>query len=206
MPGSSGRTEFASGPPDNGPVAELIVVTGPPGAGKSTVSPLVAADFATSVLVAGDEFFSFVHSGRIDPWRPEAHEQNDIVTAAAAAAAGRFVAGGYPTVYDGVIGPWLLPTFLAGTGLGRVHYAVLLPPEDVCLARVGSRIGHGFTDLAAARHMYGDFARAAVAPRQLFTAAEDPEAVAAELLGRLRAGSLLVRADTPVARPGDPAC
>jgi hypothetical protein len=32
---------------------------------------------------------------------PEAHGQNDVVIAAAAAAAGRFVAGGYTVVYDG---------------------------------------------------------------------------------------------------------
>ena len=37
---------------------------------------------------------------------------------------------------------------------GRFSYAVLLPPEDDCLARVAGRTGHGFTDAdATERHL-----------------------------------------------------
>jgi uridine kinase len=36
---------------------ELIVITGPPGAGKSSVSEHVANQFEPSALVAGDSFF-----------------------------------------------------------------------------------------------------------------------------------------------------
>ena len=35
-------------------MGELVIVTGPPGAGKSTVAPLVADGFASSVLIPGD--------------------------------------------------------------------------------------------------------------------------------------------------------
>jgi hypothetical protein len=49
------------------------------------------------------------------PWLPEANEQNAVVTQAAAAAAGRYAAGGFTTVYDGMVGPWFLPTFLNAT-------------------------------------------------------------------------------------------
>ena len=51
-------------------MADLLVVTGPPGAGKSTVSQLLAADFDPGALVAGDQFFGFLRAGFIDPWRP----------------------------------------------------------------------------------------------------------------------------------------
>ena len=54
-------------------------------------------------------------------------------------------------VYDGVIGPWFLPTFVDTSTLERVHYAVLLPPLEVCLRRVRVRTGHGFTDLVRRR-------------------------------------------------------
>ncbi len=122
------------------------MVSGPPGAGKSTVARLLADGFPRSALVRGDDFFAFVAAGWVEPWLPEAHEQNTVVIEAAAAAAGRLAAGGYQVVYDGVLGPWLLPAFATATGLDHVSYLVLLPPEEECLARVAGRTGHGFTD------------------------------------------------------------
>ena len=49
-------------------VAELIVVTGPPGAGKSTIAELLVSEFDPSALVAGDQFFGFLRAGSIAPW------------------------------------------------------------------------------------------------------------------------------------------
>lgn len=138
----------------------LLVVTGPPGAGKSTVAALLADRVSPSVLVAGDAFFGFLARGAIDPWLPASHAQNETVTQAAAAAAGRYAAGGFATVYDGVVGPWFLPTFAAATGLKRVDYVVLLPPVEVCVERVATRVGHGFSDEAATRKMHAEFASA----------------------------------------------
>lgn len=86
-------------------VPELIVVTGPPGAGKTTVARFLSKLFEPSALVAGDDFFAFIDRGYIEPWTAEADHQNEIVVGAAAAAAGRLATGGYAVVYDGVIGP-----------------------------------------------------------------------------------------------------
>jgi uridine kinase len=54
-------------------VVDLIVLTGPPGAGKSTVARVLAARFAASALVPGDDFFAFLVRGAVLPWLPEAH-------------------------------------------------------------------------------------------------------------------------------------
>ncbi len=148
-------------------MAELIVVTGPPGAGKSTVAALLAGRYDPSVLVEGDAFFAFLATGSVPPWLPVSDQQNTIVTEAAAAATGRFVTGGYPTVYDGVLGPWFLPTFADATGLESLHYVVLLPSAERCVAQVGSRLGHAFTDEPATRHMHAHFAAAAVEDRHV---------------------------------------
>jgi predicted ABC-type ATPase len=176
-------------------VTGLIVVAGPPGAGKSTVAAVLADGFATSALVTGDEFFAFIRQGYVMPWLDEAHQQNGVVLAAAAAATGRLVAGGYPVVYDGVIGPWSLAAFLAATGLSELHYAVLLPPVQCCLERVRSRVGHGFTDLAATRDVHRQFADARIPARHLFTdERDDPATVAAHIRERVSDGSLVHRA------------
>jgi energy-coupling factor transporter ATP-binding protein EcfA2 len=166
----------------------LLVVTGPPGAGKSTVARVVAGRFDPSALIEGDAFFAFLDQGAIPPWLPESNAQNDVVTRAAAAATGQYALGGLATVYEGVVGPWFLPTFLEATGLDSLHYAVLFPTVDVCLERVATRSGHGFSDEPATRKMHAEFERAAIAPRHLLRGAGDAEATATELLERLRAG------------------
>lgn len=173
-------------------MAELVVVSGPPGAGKSTVAQLLADRFDRSVLVEGDAFFGFLARGAIEPWLPAANDQNDVVIQAAAAAAGRFAAGGFATVYEGVIGPWFLDRFVQLAGLAEVHYAMLLPTVEQCLDRVNGRTGHGFTDQAATGHMYQEFAQAAIDQRHVFANAPGASVQTAEdILRTMRSGALL---------------
>jgi dephospho-CoA kinase len=71
-------------------MAPLLVVTGPPGAGKSAVTRVLADRFEPSVVVEGDAFFAFLARGAVPPWLPESNAQNEIVAEAAASAAGRY--------------------------------------------------------------------------------------------------------------------
>jgi hypothetical protein len=49
----------------------------------------------------------------------------------------------------------------------EIHYALLLPDEDVCVGRVRSREAHPFDDGDATRHMHWQFADAPDAARHL---------------------------------------
>lgn len=159
----------------------------------------LAASADHSVLVEGDAFFAFLANGRIDPWLPGSNEQNTIVIKAAAAAAGRFALGGYTTVYDGVLGPWLLETFAKATGLESLDYLVLLPSVERCVKQVAERIGHGFTNEIATRKMHKEFADARIARRHVL---DDPgdsvDSVVDRVSAALRHGHLrygVVRTD-----------
>ncbi len=149
-------------------MGDLLIVSGPPGAGKSAVAAALADRYDPSVLVEGDVFFGFLRRGAIAPWLPEADPQNLLVAAATGAAAGRFAAGPALVVYDGVVGPWHLYGFLGHAGLVSCSYAVILPPLEECLHRVRTRVGHGFTDEGAAAHMHAQFAGADIERRHIF--------------------------------------
>jgi hypothetical protein len=149
------------------------------GSGEMTVAGRVADRFEPSVLVGGDAFFGFLERGARVPWMPGSDQQNEIVTRAAASAAGHFVRGDYWTLYDGVVGPWFLEAFLSETALDQLGYAILLPSVERCDERVSARQDHGFIDADATRQMHRQFADASIGRRHLLTdLPDDPDQVA----------------------------
>lgn len=166
-------------------MGEVIVVTGPPGAGKSTVAEILVGQVTPSALVAGDDFFAFLRNGAIEPWLDAAHAQNTAVIRAAAAATGR-LADCCDVVYDGVVGPWILDDFVDLLAVETFHYAVLLPSLSTCLDRVMTRLGHGFTDQGAAEHMWRQFADATLDDRHLVSDDHSSPQALAERISALR--------------------
>lgn len=123
------------------PAGPVLLLSGPPGAGKSTVASLVAERFEKSACVETDWFWTTIVRGHIAPWLPEADGQNTAVINAFSAAVAALAEGGYAVVVDGIIGPWFLDRVVGPirpTG-AEVHYVVLRPGLDVVLQRATTR-------------------------------------------------------------------
>src|SRR5258708_3942012 len=91
----------------------LLLLTGSPGPGKTTVAPLVADRHHQPVRLARVWFFANLRRGAIEPWREEAHTQTRPVLHAAAEACTPFAADGYICVAEGILSPFMLDLFVA---------------------------------------------------------------------------------------------
>ncbi|MGH3576993.1 MAG: AAA family ATPase, partial [Mycobacterium sp.] len=78
------------------PRQPILIITGPPGAGKTTVARLVAEYFDRAACLETDWFWTIIVKGLIPPWEVEADSQNRTVLRSFAAAAASLAEGGYP--------------------------------------------------------------------------------------------------------------
>jgi chloramphenicol 3-O-phosphotransferase len=121
-------------------MASLNIITGTPGAGKTSLAKRLAADAERGVHITGDLFFSFIPR-LIEPTDPESHAQNTSVVLAMTRAATAFVAGGYDVYLDAVVGPWFLPVVAGELRELEVPivYVILRLPFEEALRRAKER-------------------------------------------------------------------
>jgi hypothetical protein len=179
---------------------QLLLLTGSPGCGKTTVAPMVADRAPLSVCLDLDWFFAKLRTGAVEPWRKEAHQQNRVVLSAAASAVATFTAGGYFTVGEGILFPFMLDLFAhACQPLGiELNYAVLRAPFPVVLSRVQARTTEpqhlgALADETVVDDLWTQFESHGVDERHRVECGErPPELVSEEIYRRCRAGEFIL--------------
>ena len=101
----------------------IVIITGSPGTGKSTVADKAAmeSDMEKSVCIRTDDFFHYLKKGAIPPHLPESNAQNGVYV-------------------DGIVGPWFLEPWLGAARKGyELHYMVLRASREITLRRAVER-------------------------------------------------------------------
>ena len=182
-------------------VRRVILVSGPPGAGKSTVCRELVSHPASwggtpgrVAYVEGDTFWAHLPggTGTLDAPLPPPTRFRAVMTAMAAAALS-YALFDVDVVLDFSVPPWFLDKVrdMAAKRGVPLAFVVLLPPKAACAARVSARAKGAVADYDAHfGSLYADFASPDplvpqhVVPLDSAISASDVAAALAERLAR----------------------
>ena len=146
-----------SGAPLDPFAGHILILSGHPGSGKTTTAEALAhLPGLPKVHLHSDDFWGYIKTGKIDPWLPQSHRQNQMVMEIAAGVAGTYARNGYAVALDGVIRPWALAAFEAPAV--PLHYIVLRTPVEEAVARCTARGGDSLTDPEVVTALHAEFA------------------------------------------------
>jgi adenylate kinase family enzyme len=163
-------------------VMPIVLLSGPVGAGKSTVArELIKILPGPAVYIEGDTFWSFVVKRSVDAKNIKNFKM--IMTSMVAAAV-PYALYGNEVILDFSIPPWFLDTAQAVVKVKDVplDFVVLRPSLAVCVERSAGRAEGAIADYAPYRDLYSSFDEA---ERYII---QDDKGDAASVASRILAG------------------
>jgi len=125
------------------PASPIYLISGVPGAGKTTVARALCARFPQAVHVPGDDLRDLVVSGfasALDPWTDEHSRQFSLSWRAGASIARRYADAGFTAVIDDVVrGEDLRRDFYPELRDRPLRKVLLKPTLEMALARSRQR-------------------------------------------------------------------
>jgi guanylate kinase len=119
----------------------VCVITGPAGAGKSTISKLLAQRFEKSAVIENDYVRRMVVGGYLRPWpwSEEVKTQEFLAVKNVIAMTENYLNEGFSVFIDIVAGRSLLEMIRKALPQQNVHIFLLLPDEEALLKRFDNR-------------------------------------------------------------------
>jgi chloramphenicol 3-O-phosphotransferase len=124
-------------------VGQLVILSGPPNAGKSATAEALCQRFDRMLHVQVDVLRDFLRMGRLRPWDAsrDGRCQRALLIESACDMTHRFLDGGYGVIVDDIVLPGDLESYrreLAGL-THATHFVVLLPALRVLIGREDAR-------------------------------------------------------------------
>ncbi len=119
----------------------VCLITGPAGAGKSSVSKALAERFDRSAVVSVDQLGAMVVGGHVRPWphSDEVQMELSLITKNACDIANNFLEKGFNVIIDGVVGRKLFEQYSEYFKENNFKVFLLLPSLESLLLRFDER-------------------------------------------------------------------
>ncbi|MFP4402372.1 MAG: AAA family ATPase [Candidatus Nanoarchaeia archaeon] len=141
-------------------MSKVIIITGPPSSGKSTISHYLAKHIENCAYINVDSLRHMIQSGYVEPWKnsQKALEQQTLGVKNCCSLTNNFIQSKFNVIIDDVIdSEELYNMYLQNINSQNIHIFLLLPNKDTLIQRDKSREEYAMNNRA--EELYDSFER-----------------------------------------------